>query len=127
MRALLVPVGDSHYALRLEDVREVTEAPRVTELPSAPGAVLGIVNVHGAIVPLLDTGALLGLAPLREARWAVVADTARGAVALAASGLPSIQNLETPIGPAEDNRAAGRFATPGGAATLLEIDALVES
>jgi len=126
MRALLVPVGSSRYALRLDDVREVTEEPQLTELPDSPGALLGIVNVHGAIVPLLDTGALLGVGAVGRGRWAVVADTGRGPVALAASGMPAIQDLETPLGPADDQRGVGLFSTSEGAVVLLDIDALVE-
>ena len=126
MRALLVPVGGDRYAIELADVREVAEGPRVTPLPHAPETVLGIVNVRGTIVPLLDTGALLGVGGLGETRWAVVADSRRGPVALAASALPAIAELGSALGPAADARSAGRFATAEGVAVLLDLDALVE-
>ena len=60
MQALLLPVGDDLYALPMDWVREVVAAPTVTRLVTAPSVVLGLFNLRGQIVALLDTAALLG-------------------------------------------------------------------
>ena len=43
-------------------VREVVAAPTLTRLVTAPSIVLGLFNLRGEIVALLDTAALLGSA-----------------------------------------------------------------
>jgi chemotaxis signal transduction protein len=100
-RALLIPVGDDTYALPLERVREVVVAPRVTELPTAPPVLLGVFNLRGEIVPLFDTGRLLGLRSMEEGRYAVVVDTEHGAAGLAATGMPLTVRLGEAAGPSD--------------------------
>ena len=60
-RAILLPVGRNWYALPPVALQEVVADPDVTELPAAPATVRGLFNVRGQILPLLDTGAMLGL------------------------------------------------------------------
>ena len=126
MRVLLLPVRDDRYALPLEQVSEVVEAPQVTALPHAPPDVLGVTNLRGAVVPVLDTGALLGLGALGSAPYAAVAESEYGQVALAASGTPDAVELGRPVGEAQDRRALGRFDLDGRrVATLLDLGRLV--
>ncbi len=46
--------GRERFCLPVLDVEEVLEWPVVTKLPLAPAYVLGIFNLRGAIVPLID-------------------------------------------------------------------------
>lgn len=125
MQVLLIPLAGDRYALELTAVREVLPVPPLTSAPGAPPALQGMFNLHGNVVALLDTPALLGL-PETEARYAVVLDTPGGPAALTADGLPAIARLEDPAGPAELPAAVARFATDGGeVATLLDVAALV--
>jgi purine-binding chemotaxis protein CheW len=47
-------VGDEQYALPLSAVREIMKPPAVTEVPSAPRNVLGIISVRGRVTTLID-------------------------------------------------------------------------
>ncbi len=53
-------VGSQHYAITVDDLLEVTAMVRLTPLPAAPPEVLGVVNRHGTVMPLLDLRACLG-------------------------------------------------------------------
>ncbi|MBN2470557.1 MAG: purine-binding chemotaxis protein CheW [Anaerolineae bacterium] len=53
-------VGEQQYAISVADMLEVTAMVRLTPLPAAPPAVLGVVNRHGAVMPLLDLRVCLG-------------------------------------------------------------------
>jgi chemotaxis signal transduction protein len=99
--ALLIPVGDDTYALPLDRVREVAVEPRVTELPTAPPAVLGVFNLRGEIVPLFDTGRLLGLRSVERGHYAVVVETEHGVAGLAATAMPLTARLSEPVGPSD--------------------------
>lgn len=50
------------YALHLSDVVQVIRAVDVTPLPEAPQIVLGVINLHGTVIPVIDTRRRLGLA-----------------------------------------------------------------
>lgn len=93
MRALLLPAGADVYAVDLALVREVIRLPRVTRLPAAPAVVVGLFNLRGEVVALLDTAALLGLGRLAEPAFTVVVETARGAAGLTATGEPTVLDL----------------------------------
>lgn len=59
-RLLVFRVGEQHYGLPIENVREVERVTRVTPVPGSPRFVRGLVNLRGEILPLLDMRLLLG-------------------------------------------------------------------
>jgi purine-binding chemotaxis protein CheW len=125
VQALLLPVGADRYAIELTAIREVVLAPTVTPLPGAPATVLGVVNLRGEVVPLLDTAALLGTGRLDRPAFAVVAETEAGPAALGADGEPSTVALHQPVGTAESPLASARFAVDDGIVALLDVEALL--
>lgn len=58
-------VAKQRGGIVLESVVEVLRASAISRLPSAPGVVEGIINVRGAIVPVLDLRVRFGLARSR--------------------------------------------------------------
>lgn len=63
---LAVSLGSQTVAFPLEDVTEVLPAMAVTPLPAAPRVVVGVINLRGNPLPILDLRRRLGL-PRREA------------------------------------------------------------
>ncbi len=51
---LCIRIGDVNVGISSEQVKEVFEATSVTRLPCSPGFILGMVNVRGAVIPVLD-------------------------------------------------------------------------
>ena len=58
---LTFTLGDEKFAIPVEWVQEVVEVEQVTKVPYAPDYMLGIINLRGRILPLLDTRLKLGL------------------------------------------------------------------
>jgi chemotaxis signal transduction protein len=56
---IVFAIGAVRYALELRWVREVVSLGFVTNVPSAPPAISGVCNLHGAILPVIDLGTLL--------------------------------------------------------------------
>lgn len=52
---------DQRYALALENVERVLPMVWVSALPQAPGIVVGVINVHGRVLPVLDIRGRFGL------------------------------------------------------------------
>lgn len=59
-------VGGRIYALDVTQLREVLRWQTVTPLPGAPGLIEGVIDMRGAIVPVLDLGRVLGAEPIRS-------------------------------------------------------------
>lgn len=51
---LIFTLDGQRYALSLDNVAQVTRAAALTPLPQAPGIVLGILDLHGEIVPVVN-------------------------------------------------------------------------
>jgi purine-binding chemotaxis protein CheW len=125
VQALLLPLAEDLYALPLHAVREVLAAPEATRLPGAPPAALGVFNLRGEVVPMLDTAALLGLEPGAASEWVAVTDTSAGPAGLTALRLPQRARLGDRAGASKLPATVGRFAVGERVATLIDVDALV--
>lgn len=66
LEVLVFDLGGQRYALRCSEVRELVRAVTVVPLPRAPAIIQGIIDVRGAVVPVLDIRARFGL-PSRAA------------------------------------------------------------
>jgi purine-binding chemotaxis protein CheW len=51
---LTFTMGDEAYAFPVTCVREVLVVPRVTRIPRMPDFMSGVINLRGAVVPILD-------------------------------------------------------------------------
>jgi purine-binding chemotaxis protein CheW len=58
-RVLTFSVGPRAFSLPAARVREVVGRRRLTPVPQAPASLLGLVNIRGAVLPVLSLGALL--------------------------------------------------------------------
>jgi purine-binding chemotaxis protein CheW len=127
VRVLLLPVAGEAVAVDLAALRVVMASPQLFPIPTAPGMVLGAVNVRGEVVPVLDTARLLGIGDT-EIGFAVVVDHPMGAVALAGEGQPRTAVLGELVAPAHLQGAVGTYTMTGtgDVATLVDVAALVE-
>jgi chemotaxis signal transduction protein len=125
--AVLIPVGGDVYAVPIEWVREVVVAPALTQLVTGPATVLGLFNLRGEIVPLLDTAALLGLVHADPVAFSVVLHTHLGPVALSASAVPLRRQLTESLGPAEHTAGAELYRFDARVAVLLDVQAVLDS
>ena len=55
-----IRLGAEHYAFDVSQVREVAMLRELTPVPGAPRAILGVINVKGQVLPVIDTAFLLG-------------------------------------------------------------------
>jgi purine-binding chemotaxis protein CheW len=77
-------LDQGRYALPLDVVERVVRAVEVTPLPNAPAIVLGAIDVHGQVLPVLNTRRRF-LLPDRDicpADWFLLGHTTRRMVAL---------------------------------------------
>ena len=58
---LRMALGQSMYAIEIDRVREILKVASLTELPLMPPFMRGVMNLRGAVVPVIDLAARLGL------------------------------------------------------------------
>jgi purine-binding chemotaxis protein CheW len=61
-------LGDNLYGIPIESVREILQVGVMTQVPMMPSFVRGVMNLRGAVVPVLDLGLRLGLQATRISR-----------------------------------------------------------
>lgn len=62
-RYLCFSLGSEEYAIPLLNVREVIAIPAITKLPSTPPFILGVTNLRGQIISVMDLRLKIGVTP----------------------------------------------------------------
>jgi len=123
-RACVVVLGGRPFAVDVTDAREVVVLDATTPVPGAPAAVIGVMNLRGNVLPVVEARPLLGL-PVRATtgRALVLADgECRAAVLIeAVLGLTTLDGVR-PLAPeTPGSLTMGELnADTGGHATLLD-------
>jgi len=60
-------LAGQHFAADMAEVAEILQPPRLTKVPGVRSWVLGVANVRGRLVPVMDLAGLLGLPS--KANW----------------------------------------------------------
>jgi purine-binding chemotaxis protein CheW len=56
-------VGRETFGVPISQVHEIVRVPEITSVPDAPEAVIGVMNLRGKIVPVVDLRRRFGAAP----------------------------------------------------------------
>lgn len=118
-RTLLFRVGPSVYGCDIDVVREIVPFRRATRLPGAPAYVLGLINLRGTIVTVIDLGRRL--APERAPACAgsiVLVGYGSRVVGMAVEEVMDVRMLAAEDAVGDDGGAAGDEA---GAARENEV------
>jgi purine-binding chemotaxis protein CheW len=102
-------LDDQKYALFLSTVIRVIRVVEITSLPKAPDIVLGVINMHGQIVPVLDIRKRFRL-PQREIQLdnqLIIAQTSKRTVALLVDFVSDVVEIS------EEKIIAGEHILPG--------------
>lgn len=71
-RYISFSLGPEEYAIPLLDVREVIAVPETTPVPFTPPHFLGIMNLRGQVISVIDLRSKLGIKPVTSAENAVI-------------------------------------------------------
>jgi len=87
--------GDETYAVDILQVQEIREVNEVTRVPHVAPFVRGVINLRGAIVPIVDLGLMFGFPePARLAgASAIVLDVDRRLLGLVVSSVSDVLAL----------------------------------
>lgn len=135
VRACLVVLAGTPFAVDVRSAKEIVILEGCTAVPQGPPHLLGVANLRGVILPLLDIQPLLGLAArrLNGRTTALVVSSASQALAVAVDAVLGLESLGEPLPCSEGTRRTyGPYASgllPRGPALvpLLNMPVLVEA
>lgn len=112
-RACVFTIGGELFALDVAAVREVVTVDEVTPVPLAPPHVLGVANLRGTVLAVVDPRAVLGLEsrPAGRRLRALVVAAAGCEVALVVDDVLGLESLEDPLAHPGPSRALAGLAT----------------
>ena len=112
LRACLFSLAGSAFAVDVRSAREVAVFDDITLMPRASRHLVGVANLRGAVVPIVDIRGLLGMAetrPTRSVRTLVVRDRSL-VVAAVVDSVPGLEPFDELLSP--DTPAAPRARVP---------------
>jgi len=95
-KVCLLTIGGEVYAVDLRNVREVFEVDVITPVPGMPSALVGVTNVRGAVIPVMDLRRLLDMSSAGPAlRYAVIIRHGQHQVGVLVEKVPEIRTVQT--------------------------------
>jgi purine-binding chemotaxis protein CheW len=91
---LAFEIDGYQFGLHLKFVHRVVQAVEIKPVPDFPDTIMGLINVHGTIIPVLNTRKRLGLPerPLALSDYFVIASTERQPLALIVDSIQGVLN-----------------------------------
>ena len=128
-------IGAQEFCVDIMAVREIRGWTRATPLPRAPGYMKGVINLRGAVLPIVDLGARFGLTTSEPtARHVIMVARIGGrTVGLLVDAVSDIIQLtDEQVQPTPDVASdhvktfvKGIFAIDGRMISLIELDRIV--
>lgn len=128
-------IGEQEFCVDIMSVREIRGWTPATPLPRAPGYMKGVINLRGAVLPIIDLGARFGLSTSEPtARHVImVAHVGGRMVGLLVDAVSDIIQLtDEAVQPTPDIASEhvktfvkGLFALDGRMISLIELDRIV--
>jgi purine-binding chemotaxis protein CheW len=128
-------IGEQEFCVDIMAVREIRGWTPATPLPRAPGYMKGVINLRGAVLPIIDLGARFGLRTSEpsERHVIMVAHIGGRMVGLLVDAVSDIIQLTdealqpTPDVASEQVKSfvKGLFALDGRLISLIELDRII--
>lgn len=128
-------VDDETYGINVMQVQEVIRLPEIAPVPGAPDSVMGIINLRGNVVTVIDARKRFGLASKKadEATRIVIIETQQQVVGILVDNVSEVVELratEIEAAPSVGNSKsarfiAGVFSRNGELLILVDVDKLL--
>lgn len=99
------------YGINVFKIREIVAMPPVTAMAGAPPNVMGVINLRGQIIPVIDLPAVTGCFPRDGHKIMLVTEYARTTQAFAVEGVEEIVRLDWKQVLSAENSATGGMVT----------------
>ena len=95
LKVCLVALGEETFAIDLRQVVEVFEPESITSIPGMPVALVGVTNLRGIIIPLVDVRTTVGVSVSVLPKYAVVVRHGTRQVGILVEDIPEIRTIQS--------------------------------
>lgn len=120
-------VGRERYAVPIENVLEVAELGVLSAVPGAGGAVLGIRNLRGQVLPVFDLARVLAIAGDAPALRVVVAEHEGRQAGLAVDEVTDVGELAGDAEETQGEYLTGAVLEDGQLVGIIDVEGLFRS
>jgi len=57
-------LGDENFTIPVMKIMEILEVPKITKVPQSPNFLVGVINLRGAVLPVIDTRIKFGMSQI---------------------------------------------------------------
>ena len=93
MRAAIISLGGELFTIDLKSVQEVFVVDSITPVPGMPSGLVGVTNLRGTVIPLLDLRPMFALNLDVTLRYAVVVKHENWQVGVLVDTVPEIRTI----------------------------------
>jgi purine-binding chemotaxis protein CheW len=93
MRAAIISLGGELFTIDLKSVQEVFVVDSITPVPGMPSGLVGVTNLRGTVIPLLDLRPMFALNSDVTLRYAVVVKHENWQVGVLVDTVPEIRTI----------------------------------
>src|SRR5215212_10563673 len=115
-------LGDESFALPVAQVLEVAELGSLARVPGAPPSVLGVRNLRGQVLPVIDLAGVLGTAHARRAQRLVITEEAGRRAGLAIDEVTDVAELTGPLQDAHSPFLSGSTLVEGDLVGIVDVE-----
>ena len=122
-----VRVGGEDYALPVEGVLEIAEFGDVAPVPGANAAIIGVRNLRGQVLPVVDLATVFGLSRPEAPERIVIAEDAGRTAGLAVDAVDGVEPLPEATEQAESPHLVGAALTDGALVGVIDITSVLDA
>lgn len=95
IRAVIISLSGEIFTIDLKSVREVFVVESITPVPGMPSGLVGVTNLRGTVIPLLDLRPMFGLNAEKALQYAVVVKHGNRQIGILVDSAPEIRTIAT--------------------------------
>ena len=115
-------LGTESYAVPVAHVLEVAELGEVTPVPGAPPTVLGVRNLRGQVLPVIDLAAVLGARRTERGARLVVAEKGGRRAGLAIDQVTDVGDVAADVQGTDSPFLSGSTLVDGELVGIVDVD-----
>jgi purine-binding chemotaxis protein CheW len=89
-------IGNEEYGIDILKVQEILKIPRVTKLPRSAGYIIGVFDLRGKVIPIIDLSKRFGLVNEKgtEGKRAIVVDIKNKRIGLSIDAVSHVVKID---------------------------------
>lgn len=122
-----IRLGQEEYALPVEGVLEITELGPVTPVPGAPTGIIGVRNLRGQVMPIVDLAQVMGLAEAADPQRIVVVEDSDRRAGLVVDDVLDVGPASPPTDTTDSPYLVGTALSEGALVGVVDLPALLDA